>query len=292
MPNVNLLRAFAAAGLAVAVLCGEARADPAMWRVTGAKGAAILFGSIHLLPAKLEWRDEALSNALTNATELWFEIPLGDEADARAARLLQAKGRLPRGDTLSAHLSPDLLRRLDIDAAALGLDPSALETMRCWLADATLSIAADMKSGADTSGGVERRIDGWTPLSAKRRALETAADQVGVLADGATDEQIAMLSVTLDEIEAPDRYPVLVTAWLAGDLADPSNREALDPLAAASPRAYRALITDRNRRWAQEIEHRLKRGGRIVVVVGIGHLIGPESVPALLKAAGLTVSGP
>ena len=288
---MNLLRAFAAAGLAVAVLCGEARADPAMWRVTGAKGAAILFGSIHLLPAKLEWRDEALSNALTNATELWFEIPLGGEADARAARLLQAKGRMPHGDTLSAHLSPDLLRRLNIDATALELNPSALETMRPWLADATLSIAADMKSGADTSEGVERRIDGWTPLTAKRRALETAADQVGVLAGGATDEQIAMLSVTLDEIEAPDRYPVLVTAWLAGDLLTLS-REALGPMAAASPRAYRALITDRNQRWAQEIEHRLKRGGRIVVVVGIGHLIGPESVPALLKAAGLTVSGP
>ena len=262
-----------------------------MWRVTGAKGTAILFGSIHLLPAGLTWRTEALTKALAGADELWFEIPIGGEADAQTAQSLLAKGALPKGDRLAAHVPATMLRRLDDDATTLGLQPEALAHMRPWLADATLSIAADAKSGALTSQGVERQIDAWTPPSAKRHALETAADQIAVLAGGSLDEQIGLLGVTLDEIEAkPDRYPILVDAWSRADLPT-LRREALDPLSAASPRAYRALITERNRRWVREIERRLRRKGDIVIVVGVGHLIGADGLPALLRADGLRVEG-
>ena len=289
---MRLARPVAVVALAAAVFGGSARAAPPIWRVTGSKGSAVLFGSIHLLPAGLAWRTEALTSALDAADELWFEIPIGGADDARAARLLLAKGELARGDSLAAHLPPVMLRRLDGDAAGLGLRPETLATMRPWLADATLSIAADARSGALASEGVERQINAWAPPAAKRRALETAADQIGVLAGGAMDEQIALLGVTLDEVETKaDRYPVLVRAWSDGDL-ETLRREALDPLIAASPRAFSALITERNRRWAREIERRLRRGGRIVIVVGVGHLIGQEGLPALLRAAGLKVDGP
>jgi uncharacterized protein YbaP (TraB family) len=289
---VTARRRAVLAALAVAFLCGPARAAPPMWRVTGPRGSAVLFGSIHLLPAGLAWRTAALTKALAGADELWFEIPIGGDDDARTARSLLEKGELPKGDSLAAHLPPALLRRLDGDAAALGLPPEALTHMRPWLADATLSIAADARSGALLSEGVERQIDAWTPPSAKRRALETAADQVAVLAGGSLQEQIDLLGVTLDEIEAkPDRYPILVDAWSRGDLAT-LRKEALDPLEAASPRAYRALITDRNWRWLREIDHRLRQGGDIVIVVGVGHLIGPDGLPPLLRADGLKVEGP
>jgi uncharacterized protein YbaP (TraB family) len=285
-------RAIALAALTVTVVCGAARAAPPMWQVTGPKGAAVLFGSIHLLPADLAWRTDALTTALAGADELWFEIPIGGDDDARTARLLLSKGEFESGDSLAAHLPPAMLRRLDDDAVSLGVAPTALAGMRPWLADATLSVAADARSGALASEGVERRIDAWTPPSAKRRALETAADQIGALAGGSLDEQIDLLGATLDEIEAkPDRYPVLVQAWTSGNLRT-LRQEALDPLSAASPRTYRALITERNRRWAREIEDRLRRGGHIVVVVGVGHLIGPEGLPALLRSDGLRVDGP
>ena len=32
--------------------------------------------------------------------------------------------------------------------------------------------------------------------------------------------------------------------------------------------------------------------GEAVMVVGVGHLVGPDSVPALLRARGVVVEGP
>jgi hypothetical protein len=36
----------------------------------------------------------------------------------------------------------------------------------------------------------------------------------------------------------------------------------------------------------------MKGHGRTVVVVGVGHLIGPDGVPARLRALGYSVTGP
>lgn len=284
-------RRLALAWLALA-LCGAARAAPPLWRVTGPKGTAVLFGSIHLLPVGLNWRTTQLDAAIADADELWFEIPIGGDDDARAAKLLQTRGALPRGDNLAAHLKPDMLARVHADAARLGLSPEAVDAMKPWLADATLSIAADTRSGALASQGVERRINALAPASVRRRALESADDQIRVLADVSIDEQTRLFAVTLDEVEKkPETYQGLVDAWDAADLVR-LRLDALDPLRTASPRAYRTLIVDRNRRWASEIERRLKRPGAIVVVVGVGHLIGPDGLPSVFRAAGLKVDGP
>ncbi len=278
--------------LALALAAGSALAQPPIWRVTGAKGSAILFGSVHSLPTGLDWRPKRLTEAVAKASEIWFEIPIGGQDDAKAVDLLFAKGELSRGDTLAAHLSPSMLRRLDDDARALGVPPEALTGMKPWLADATLSVAADARAGALTSEGVERQISAIAPAGTPRRALETPAAQVAALARGTMREQIDLLAISLDEIERePKSYETLLDAWMRADLVA-MEREALAPLRSTSPRAYRALIIDRNQKWAREIEHRLDGSGDIVVIVGVGHLIGPDALPQLLSRRGLRVDGP
>jgi uncharacterized protein YbaP (TraB family) len=51
-------------------------------------------------------------------------------------------------------------------------------------------------------------------------------------------------------------------------------------------------LADRNRRWADAITERLAGSGETVIVVGAGHLAGPDSVPTLLRARGVAVDGP
>ena len=128
--------------------------------------------------------------------------------------------------------------------------------------------------------------------AAARRAFETPREQIEILAGAPMAEQLASLSETLKELEdKPDAFADLVRAWMAGDLKA-LDREALVPLRKASPALFRRLVSDRSARWARTLDQRLHGQGRTVVVVGMGHLIGPDGVPARLRALGYRVEGP
>ncbi len=66
----------------------------------------------------------------------------------------------------------------------------------------------------------------------------------------------------------------------------------MEKLKIDTPGVYRTLVVDRNRRWADQIQQLLGDDKRIFIVVGVGHLVGPDSVPALLRARGIKVEGP
>jgi len=273
-------------------VAGPALARPPVWTVTGGKGMLVLFGSMHALPPGLDWRPPALTAALQEADELWFELPVDEASDEEAARLAVKRGEAPAGDSLFDHLTPHQSERLRAAALNLGLAAPALAAMRPWLADVTLSLAIDARAGARPGEGVEEQLQAAAPARVRRRALETPGAQIGFLAGAAVADQVASLEATLTEIEDhPDAYRRLVADWLAADLVG-LTADALEPLQRASPALYRRLMTDRNRRWSVVLQRRMARPGRIVVVVGMGHLLGPGGVPALLRAKGFHVEGP
>jgi uncharacterized protein YbaP (TraB family) len=153
-------------------------------------------------------------------------------------------------------------------------------------------VADDARGGADAFNGVEDQVQAITPLTARRMAFETARQQIGFLAGAPLKDQIASLEWTLSEIEDdPASYKRVVDEWMAADLAG-LQRDAVDPLKGVSPALYGRLIAERNHAWAQALTTRLKKKGTLVVVVGIGHMVGPDGLPAQLRARGFTVEGP
>lgn len=267
-------------------------AKPPVWIVRSPKATLVLFGSIHLLPPTVDWRPPALDAALGSADELWFELPINADSDNEAAAAARARGALPPGQHLNDLLTADGRAGLAKAAQMLGLEPQALDRMQPWMAELTLSVAEDARSGATAYNGVEDQVQAITPLTARREAFETAKQQIGFLAGAPRADQLASLGWTLTEItEDPASYQRVVDEWMAGDVAA-LKADALDPLARISPALYRRLIQDRNRRWVRRLAARLKKPGSVVVVVGVGHLVGPQGVPALLRARGFEVDGP
>jgi uncharacterized protein YbaP (TraB family) len=105
-------------------------------------------------------------------------------------------------------------------------------------------------------------------------------------------DQLASLNWTVSEIEQdPTSYRRGVDEWMSADVAG-LDRDALAPLQRISPTLYGRLIENRNRRWASVLEARLRKPGLVVVVVGVGHLIGPGGLPAMFRARGYQVEGP
>ena len=284
-----------AAGLLATLALGAApaaRAKPPVWVVHAGATTITLFGSIHLLPAGLDWRPPQLDAALASASELWFELPIDATTNNEAAEQSIARGALPKGRSLIAMMSADQAKRLVDAGVSLDCAPEALDRMQPWMADLTLSVAEDARGGASASDGVEGQIQASTPLTTRRRAFETATQQIGFLAGTPVKDQLASLNWTVSEIEQdPTSYARVVNEWMSGDLTG-LERDALDPLRQVSPKLYARLIDGRNRHWARVLAARLKRPGSLVVVVGVGHLIGPGGLPALLRARGYQVDGP
>ncbi len=284
-----------AAALIAFVACaaaGAAQARPPVWVVHGKATTIVLFGSVHVLPAGLDWPPPALTDALAKADELWFEIPITPQAEEQAAALTQTQGPFPPTDALSNHLTPAQSAKLRRVAERLSLSSLALDRMKPWLAEVTLSMTMDARYGASASEGVESRIQTLAPPTARRRAFETVPQQIGFLAGSPMDTQIASLDETLGEIEdKPETYDQVIADWMAGD-TNAIRTDALDPLLTAAPVLYRRLIVERDQRWTRIIRQRLKGHGVVVMVVGVGHLVGPDSVPAMLRAQGIAVEGP
>lgn len=55
-------------------------------------------------------------------------------------------------------------------------------------------------------------------------------------------------------------------------------------------RCITKLITDRNLKWMDKIENLLSQNKRALVVVGAGHLTGPDSLINLLVQRGFTIT--
>jgi hypothetical protein len=269
-----------------------AQARPAVWVVRDADSEIVLFGSVHVLPRNLDWRPPALTAALKQADDLWFEIPFDPVTQARFGGLAQAKGLLPPAQTLSSQLSPKGRERLARLCKTFGLSQPQIERMRPWLAEVQLGLAALSRDQAAAGDGVEERIAAEAPPQTRRAAFETPEEQVNLFADAPVAEQIASLEDTLREIEDdPGAYNRLLAAWMSGN-PKTIEKEGLAPLRKTSPALYRRLVAERNARWVTTLSQRMAGSGRTVVVVGAGHLAGPGGVPARLRKLGFKVEGP
>jgi hypothetical protein len=279
-------------GLAALLAAGPALAQPPVWVVKDKDSELVLFGSVHILPPGLDWEPPALARALAAADDLWFELPVDPAAEAETGRLATELGVLPPDQSLFKQLSPRDAQRLMRVAAMYDVSPGVLDRLQPWLAEIALAGGAYRKVGADAASGVEKTISAAARPEAQRRAFETPAEQIGILSHAPRNEQIASLRQTLQEMETkPDQFATLVKAWVDGDMAA-LDREAIAEMRKAAPTLFKTLVTERNIRWTAELDARLKGHGRTVVVVGVGHLIGPGGVPARLRALGYSVTGP
>jgi uncharacterized protein len=271
---------------------GAAAAKPPVWVVRSSTTTLVLFGSIHLLPPRLDWRPSALDDALVKADELWFEAPIDRKTNSEAAVTFETRGALPKGQRLTSMLSPSDAEHLRAVTCKLDGVVEAIDRMQPWMADLTLSVAQDTRDGGEAASGVEDQLQAIAPPTAARRAFETAKQQVGFLAGAPLKDQLASLSQTLWEIDNdPGAYQRVVSEWMSGDLQGLA-KDTLSALQQTSPTLYRRQIAGRDRRWERVLEKRLRKPGLVVVVVGVGHMMGPDGLPALLRARGFQVDGP
>lgn len=265
--------------------CERARpieARPALYLVEDADTRIWLFGTVHLLPDRVRWESPAIIAAERAADTLVTELPaLDPDKGAETFAQLGHKAGLP---PILDRVPPSSRARLQSLAARTGLSLDDLGAMKSWAAALTLSAAAAQADGdARASAGADAVI-GQRLAGRPRIGLETLPQQLGYF-DALTEADQRRLLVA--SVNDEDSYGATLDAWAKGDEARLAALVA-KPMAAA-PAIEAMLLTRRNARWTAWIVDRMTRPGRVLVAVGAGHLAGPKSVVARLRAQGLSV---
>ena len=288
------LAALSLAFSPVATRDAAAQVDaPAIWKIDGPKGRVFLFGSFHLLPANVKWRTPVLDSALNEAGVVVFETDLAGAQDPQIEQALIAKhGLLPPGQTLRGVLSTSTYAELERTATGLGIPPPSLAPLRPWLAAVTLGVQFVINQGFDPNNGVEQQVVAWAKANGKGVvSLETNESQLRVFADLTREQEIALLAVTLRQVrETPKMLGELLAAYRKGDLA--ALERILNIGFDDFPVLRRRILKDRHDKWLPRIEKMIADGRTYMIIVGAAHLVGPDSVIAMLRAKGVKVEGP
>jgi uncharacterized protein YbaP (TraB family) len=270
--------------------CAQERFDPALYVVRDQDSTMYLYGTVHVRPRGTDWGDADVRSALASADEIWTEIEISPEGDARAQTLAAQLGRAPADRPLSSWLTTDENARLDALAQRLGLQRAYLEPMQPWMAGLTLSLVPIMQAGYDPESGIDRAIDAYGDANGKTmRSFETIDQQLGLFAGMSDETQRAFLREAIDEAEAgPAMIRDMTTAWEHGDLAA-LERDVVDDTRNEYPDVYEALFVRRNNAWMDVLVRELQGSGVDFVAVGAGHLLGPDGLVQQLRARGYRV---
>jgi uncharacterized protein YbaP (TraB family) len=279
----------AALALLAATGCGgppPIEARPALWRVSDGDTTIWLLGTIHVLPANVHWQTPAIRDAIDHADALVMELPDDPAGTMRVFWEVAVASGLP---PIAERIAPGRRAALAAALKAGGVDAGEVDGLKSWAAAFIISGAATNARGVTRDNGVEA---GLTAAFADRHrpsgGLETAAAQFATFDRLPEAAQRVLLERAIDDAAGGlADYQATLAAWAAGD--ERRLAATIDPAFRAAPEIEAQVVKARNMAWAGKIAGRMGKPRRVFVAVGVGHLVGADSLPAMLRARGWKV---
>jgi uncharacterized protein YbaP (TraB family) len=280
------LRALLLCVAAAAPALGFAKPLP-LWELEAGDNRVLLMGSVHFLrPGDYPLRP-GIESAYELADTIVMEIDLASTDPVTTQATLAELSIDPEGRGLAALIGQSDYAEVARKATALGIPELMFQQVEPWFAALAITQLRMLQLGFDPAWGVETRIGARAAADGKDTlGLETLAEQLGFLdtLDPATQEAFLMQSLD-DAAQLQAEVETIISAWRDGDAAA-LEQSLLDGLQEA-PGLYEALLVRRNRNWVAPIRDLTRRRGNYLVIVGAMHLVGEDSVLAMLEEAGI-----
>lgn len=276
-------------------------AKPFLWQACDTDSCVYLLGTFHALKREDTQLAPEVEAAQADSTRFFFEVDPKDTRDPMRAGMafLEAAIRTD-GSRLDDDLSPALQSKLSkvLARRASGSEVLAMlagegrQQLEVWYVALLLTLSGLERGDLDAEYGLDKQMEGrlaGRPDSIK--GLESIHDQVDVFDALSKKEQLQLLEESLAATDkAPAEFARMREAWLEGD--EVASWTALGATTRRKyPELYKRIQTDRNTRWIHTLEATLAemKNGNAMVIVGTLHLLGEDSVVAMLKDRGYTV---
>lgn len=261
-----------------------------LWAVRHADGPpTYLMGSLHVLTPEYYPLSTRIEQAFAESRVLIEEVDMDEMTNPATLMPLLAKAVFTDGRTLDQVLSPDLYKKVLERADRAGVPAAAIWQMKPWMAAVSLTAPALKSAGFDTDLGIDKHFfEKAKKTGMERRALETVAYQFDRLDQMPLALQEAMLRSVFADLDTQlAKVTTIAAAWSRGETTS-IERDLLGAFR-ESPVLYERLLAERNRNWVEPVEACIRQKSACFVVVGAAHLVGPESLVALLKKKGYAV---
>ncbi|MES2899705.1 MAG: TraB/GumN family protein [Pseudomonadota bacterium] len=265
----------------------------ALFKVTAKGHTMYLFGTMHVGQPGFYPLEDTITGALAKASTLALEIdPLGDPAALQAA--LQAHGMATSANAQAAMPAP-LRERLRRVLAKAGIDAVAVSRFKPWLVATILAMGEYGAQGYRADLSVDMHL---AQLARSNKvpviSLETPQLQMGLFSRLSDADQLSFLEESLTLIEngkQSEEVRQIVAAWGSADRAmfEQIAERAAKDTTVAGRFVKNVLLDERNVGLADKLARLLEKEVNTVAAIGVLHLVGGNSVPALLSARGASV---
>ena len=269
-----------------ALAASATAATPAFWQISHGQQHSYLLGSIHMGSPDWYPLPGAIEAAFDNSTHLVVEVDVRDRQ--AVARQIQALALLPPGQQLQQQLSQATWQRLKDYTAKLGIDARQLQPLRPWLAYMTLATLPLKQLGLEEQSGVDnyflQRLGQRQLLS-----LETLEQQLSLFTSLSPRLQEQLLEMLMETPMTEANR--LVNSWRTGNTEDLIAMITPDPDddSAASRWFTEQMLKKRNQHMATRLQSLLSVPEQHFIIIGLAHLVGPDSVIDHLRRAGYQV---
>jgi len=260
-----------------------------LWEVQTPTNKVFLLGSLHLLKSDAYPLATEINAAYSLSPKVVFETDIGAMLDpAVQARMLRL-GLYPEGQSLLQNIPGDMRVALQKRMADLGLPMAQFVRFKPWFLAVTITTLELQRLGFSPANGIDVHYFGRARGDEKEIGFFEPVDyQLDLLGNMSADDQKAFLGQTLKDLEiAAEMSDDMMRYWQKGQV------DKLYSLLFKSFEDYPGiedrLLLQRNKDWVEKIEAMLGEPENIFIVVGAGHLVGPQSVVALLEQRGYKV---
>jgi uncharacterized protein YbaP (TraB family) len=261
-----------------------------LWFVQTENQTLFLLGSLHILKSDAYPLAGPIEAAYASSRKVVFETDMTAISDPAVQQKMLALGLYPEGENLDQNLSGETRGLLNKKMTELGLPMQQFARFRPWFIALTLATFELQRLGYNPAYGIDMHFFNRAKTDEKELGfLEPIEQQLDLLGRMTNHDQESFLNQTLEEMDIVAELASEMTAyWQSGDaenLYKLMNRSFKD-----HPAIRDRLLVERNKKWTTGIEALMKENQNVLVIVGAGHLVGPDSVVDLLKKKGYRVT--
>lgn len=264
-------------------------AKSSVWKVTSNDKSIYIGGTSHLLrqkdyplPVEYEW-------AFKQADWVVFETDIGELSGPDTQERILSQAMYKGDKTIKDDLSPVVYDSLVAVCDRLNFPLSSCIKLKPFMLMISL-MTQELQNNEVMEIGVDQYFYNRAVADSLEVGwLETIDEQLNAISFAGNEDEDTFVKYSLiDMNRTSTMFEDMVKAWRSG------NENNLDelfvgPIKQEMPSLYEELFVNRNNSWIPQIEQFFKSDKTVFVLVGVGHLVGEDSVLFQLQKKGYKI---